>query len=51
MSIGIDRIGMATPAFYVDLIELAKARGDEPDKYTIGIGQDNKPSRRVHKTL
>lgn len=40
MSIGIDRIGMATPAFYVDLIELAKARGDEPDKYTIGIGQD-----------
>jgi hydroxymethylglutaryl-CoA synthase len=24
----------------VDLIELAKARGDEPDKYTIGIGQD-----------
>lgn len=40
MSIGIDRIGMATPAFFVDLIELAKARGDEPDKYTIGIGQD-----------
>lgn len=40
MSIGIDRIGMATPAFYVDLIELAQARGDEPDKYTIGIGQD-----------
>lgn len=40
MKIGIDRIGMATPGFYLDLIELAKARGDEPDKYTIGIGQD-----------
>lgn len=40
MNIGIDRIGMATPAFFVDLVELAKARGDEPDKYTIGIGQD-----------
>ncbi|WP_461213474.1 hydroxymethylglutaryl-CoA synthase [Lacticaseibacillus sp. GG6-2] len=40
MTIGIDQIGMATPGFYLDLVELAKARGDEPDKYTIGIGQD-----------
>lgn len=31
---------MATPGFYLDLVELAQARGDEPDKYTIGIGQD-----------
>ncbi|MFD1483694.1 hydroxymethylglutaryl-CoA synthase [Lacticaseibacillus baoqingensis] len=40
MKIGIDQIGLATPAFYLDLVELAKARGDDPDKYTIGIGQD-----------
>jgi hydroxymethylglutaryl-CoA synthase len=40
VKIGIDQIGMATPAFYLDLIELAQARGDEPEKYTIGIGQD-----------
>ncbi|WP_390408975.1 hydroxymethylglutaryl-CoA synthase [Lacticaseibacillus jixiensis] len=40
MKIGIDQMSLATPAFYLDLIELAKARGDEPDKYTIGIGQD-----------
>ena len=40
MKIGIDAIAMDTPGFYVDLVELAKVRGDESDKYTIGIGQD-----------
>lgn len=40
MKIGIDKMAFATTSDYIDLRELAKARGDEPDKYTIGIGQD-----------
>ena len=40
MKIGIDAIEMDTPDFYVDLVKLAKVRGDDPNKYTIGIGQD-----------
>ena len=40
MRIGIDRFGLASPDLYVDLREVALRRGDEPDKYTIGIGQD-----------
>ncbi|MCI1892454.1 MAG: hydroxymethylglutaryl-CoA synthase [Schleiferilactobacillus harbinensis] len=40
MDIGIDAIGLFTPHWYVDLVDLAHARGDEPAKYTIGIGQD-----------
>ncbi|MGX7051554.1 hydroxymethylglutaryl-CoA synthase [Leuconostoc palmae] len=40
MLVGIDKIAFYTPRFYLDLVDLAKARGDEPEKYTIGIGQD-----------
>lgn len=40
MEIGIDKIGFYTPHLYVDMNKLAKARNDEPEKYTIGIGQD-----------
>jgi len=40
MTIGIDKIAFYTPNYVLDLITLAKARGDEPDKYTIGIGQN-----------
>lgn len=40
MTIGIDQLGLYTPPFFIDLRELATARGVEPDKYTIGIGQD-----------
>lgn len=39
MTIGIDAINFFTPNAYVDLVELAKVRGQEPDKFTIGIGQ------------
>lgn len=39
MKIGIDKIGFYTPPIYVDMNELAHARGDEPEKYIIGIGQ------------
>lgn len=40
MKIGIEKIGFYTPHLYVDMIKLAEARGVDPDKYTIGIGQD-----------
>ena len=40
MKIGIDQMAFATTGKYIDLRELARVRGDEPDKYTIGIGQD-----------
>lgn len=39
MTVGIDKIAFYTPNYVLDLVELAKARNDEPDKYTIGIGQ------------
>src|SRR5690625_5237227 len=40
MKIGIDKIGFYTPHMYVDMNKLAEARGVEPEKFTIGIGQD-----------
>lgn len=40
MKIGIDRMAFATTNEYIDLHELAKVRGVDPNKYTIGIGQD-----------
>lgn len=40
MKIGIDKLSFYTPAFYVDMTELANARGIDPNKFTIGIGQD-----------
>ncbi|WP_440895572.1 hydroxymethylglutaryl-CoA synthase [Amphibacillus sp. Q70] len=40
MKIGIDKIGFYIPHMYVDTKDLAIARGVEPDKFTIGIGQE-----------
>lgn len=40
MKIGIDKIGFFTPHLYVDMNKLAIARNVEPEKFTIGIGQD-----------
>lgn len=40
VNIGIDKIGFYAPHYYVDMIKLAEARGIDPDKFTIGIGQD-----------
>lgn len=40
VKIGIDKLNFYTPHYYVDMNELAHARGDEPEKYTIGLGQD-----------
>lgn len=39
MKIGIDQLAFSTPAMYVDLTDLAHARGEDPNKYLIGIGQ------------
>lgn len=39
MKVGIDKIGFYTPETYVDMTELANARGEEPAKYLVGIGQ------------
>lgn len=40
MKIGIDKIGFYAPHLYLDMENLAKARGIDPDKFTIGIGQE-----------
>lgn len=40
MKIGIDRMTFATTDQYIELTELAEKRGVDPNKYTIGIGQD-----------
>lgn len=39
MNIGIDQIGLYSPHYFVDLGELATARGVDPNKFIIGIGQ------------
>ncbi|MEJ6348725.1 hydroxymethylglutaryl-CoA synthase [Holzapfeliella sp. He02] len=39
-TVGIDQIGVYTPAQYIETTELAKRRQVDPNKYTIGIGQN-----------
>ena len=39
MKIGIDKIGFAMPKYYLDIRDLATARGIEPDKFTKGLLQ------------
>lgn len=38
--IGIQRISFYTAPFYLDMAVFAKARGEDADKFNIGIGQD-----------
>lgn len=40
MQVGIDQIGFYTPNKYVDMVDLAHARNEDPDKFLIGIGQN-----------
>lgn len=40
MNIGIDKISFYAPNRYLDMKELAKSRGIDPNKFTIGLGQD-----------
>lgn len=49
MDIGIEKIGFYTPKNYIDIVELAKARNQEPDKFTIGIGQDKQAVPAVYE--
>lgn len=39
-TVGIDAISFYTSHYYLDLRELAKKRGTDPDKYTLGLGQE-----------
>ncbi|KID41238.1 hydroxymethylglutaryl-CoA synthase [Fructilactobacillus fructivorans] len=39
MKVGIDKIGFYTPGYYIDMVDLANARNEDPNKYLIGIGQ------------
>jgi len=39
MNIGIDQISFYTSQYFLDLRTLAEARGVDPDKYVVGIGQ------------
>lgn len=40
MKIGIDEMRFATTPFYLNMVDLANARGVDPNKYLIGIGQE-----------
>lgn len=40
MTAGIDKINFFVPPYYLDMKDLAHARNVDPDKFTIGIGQD-----------
>ncbi len=39
VSIGIDALSFYSPRYYLDLARLAEARGVDPSKYQIGLGQ------------
>lgn len=40
MQIGIEKIGFFVPPTYIEMDDLAHARDTDPNKYRIGIGQD-----------
>ncbi|MDR0298933.1 MAG: hydroxymethylglutaryl-CoA synthase [Streptococcaceae bacterium] len=40
MEVGIDKISFYVPKRYVDMTDLAEARGVDPNKFHIGLGQD-----------
>lgn len=39
MKIGIDKMGIYIPRYYLDIRDLAKERNIDPDKFVIGLGQ------------
>lgn len=39
MTVGIDKIGFYTSPYFIDMVDLAHARNEDPRKYLIGIGQ------------
>ena len=40
MTVGIDKISFFVPPYFIDMTDLANARGVDPNKFHIGIGQD-----------
>ncbi|MGX7197115.1 hydroxymethylglutaryl-CoA synthase [Enterococcus olivae] len=40
MTVGIDKISFFVPPYYIDMTDLAHARDVDPNKFHIGIGQD-----------
>lgn len=40
LKVGIDKIAMYAPKYYLDMTNLAHARDVDPNKYLIGIGQE-----------
>ncbi|MGO3792052.1 MAG: hydroxymethylglutaryl-CoA synthase [Enterococcus gilvus] len=40
MNIGIDKISFHVPNYYLDMTDLANARDTDPNKFHIGLGQD-----------
>ena len=39
-TVGIDKAAWFSSQYYINLTDLAQARGIDPDKYTIGLGQE-----------
>ena len=49
MNVGIDKINFFVPPYYLDMVDLAHAREVDPNKFTIGIGQDQMAvSKKTH---
>ncbi len=40
MNVGIDKIDFFVPPYFIDMTDLALARQVDPNKFHIGIGQD-----------
>ena len=51
MRIGIDKMAFATTNDYLDLVELAKERGVDPNKFTIGIDRIYRQLYHLRKIL
>lgn len=51
LAVGIDRISFATPHYYLNLADLANARGIDPNKFTIGIGQSEQSVPPNHQDI
>lgn len=51
MSIGIERMNIAVPHYYLDIRDLAAYRGADPNKYTIGIGQSEQAVAPSHQDI
>lgn len=49
--VGIDRITFATPNCYLSMRDLAIARGIDPNKFTIGIGQSQQAVPPNHQDI